>query len=156
VSCGVEAKDCLPPSKLSGNDSFSPPLHPKHANTTHSTYSPNAAHHARAHRPHPGRIEVDQSALTGESLPVTMYVGDSAKMGSTITRGEVEATVEFTGKHTFFGKTATMLQQADGMGHLQKILMMITLALVVLRCAGGGGWGGRGRVVRGRLLGLAA
>ncbi|KAI8475078.1 MAG: hypothetical protein J3K34DRAFT_517717 [Monoraphidium minutum] len=79
-----------------------------------------------------GRIEVDQSALTGESLPVTMYAGDSAKMGSTITRGEVEGTVEFTGKHTFFGKTATMLQQADGMGHLQKILMQITLALVVL------------------------
>ncbi|KIZ00440.1 H+-transporting ATPase [Monoraphidium neglectum] len=79
-----------------------------------------------------GRIEVDQSALTGESLPVTMYQGDSAKMGSTVTRGEVEATVEFTGKHTFFGKTATMLQQADGMGHLQKILMQITLALVVL------------------------
>ncbi|KIY97910.1 H+-transporting ATPase [Monoraphidium neglectum] len=82
-----------------------------------------------------GRIEVDQSALTGESLPVTMYQGDSAKMGSTVTRGEVEATVEFTGKHTFFGKTATMLQQADGMGHLQKILMQITLALVVLSVA---------------------
>ena len=44
--------------------------------------------------PMQGRIEVDQSALTGESLPVTMYGGDSAKMGSTITRGEVEATVE--------------------------------------------------------------
>jgi H+-transporting ATPase len=41
-----------------------------------------------------GRIEVDQSALTGESMPVTMYKGDSAKMGSTVTRGEVEATVE--------------------------------------------------------------
>ena len=34
-----------------------------------------------------GRIEVDQSALTGESLPVSMYKGDSAKMGSTVTRG---------------------------------------------------------------------
>jgi H+-transporting ATPase len=41
-----------------------------------------------------GRLEVDQSALTGESLPVTMYRGDSAKMGSTAVRGEVEATVE--------------------------------------------------------------
>lgn len=28
-----------------------------------------------------GQIEVDQAALTGESLPVTMYPGDSAKMG---------------------------------------------------------------------------
>ena len=61
-----------------------------------------------------------------------MYAGDGAKMGSTVTRGEVEATVEATGKNTFFGKTATMLQQADGMGHLQKILMQITLALVVI------------------------
>jgi hypothetical protein len=41
-----------------------------------------------------GRLEVDQSALTGESLPVTMYKGDSCKMGSTAVRGEVEATVE--------------------------------------------------------------
>lgn len=57
-----------------------------------------------------GRIEVDQSALTGESLPVTMYKGDTPKMGSTVARGEVEATVEFTGSNTFFGKTATLLQ----------------------------------------------
>lgn len=41
-----------------------------------------------------GQIDVDQSALTGESLPVTMYRGDAAKMGSTVARGEVEGTVE--------------------------------------------------------------
>ena len=41
-----------------------------------------------------GQIDVDQSALTGESLPVTLFAGDGAKMGSTITRGEVEGTVE--------------------------------------------------------------
>jgi H+-transporting ATPase len=41
-----------------------------------------------------GRLEIVQSALTGESLPVTMYKGDSAKMGSTVTRGETEGTVE--------------------------------------------------------------
>lgn len=79
-----------------------------------------------------GRLEVDQSALTGESLPVTMYRGDSAKMGSTAVRGEVEATVESTGSNTFFGKTATMLQAAGGIGHLQKILMSIVIALVAI------------------------
>jgi H+-transporting ATPase len=78
-----------------------------------------------------GQIEVDQSALTGESLPVTMYTGDSAKMGSTVTRGETEGTVEFTGKNTFFGKTASMLQGDVGLGHLQKILLRIVIVLVV-------------------------
>ncbi|GAB4816895.1 hypothetical protein N2152v2_003941 [Parachlorella kessleri] len=79
-----------------------------------------------------GRIEVDQSALTGESLPVSMYKGDSAKMGSTVTRGEVESTVEFTGSQTFFGKTATLLQAVEGLGNLQKILLKIMFVLVAM------------------------
>mmetsp|Transcript_14681 Transcript_14681/g.43032 ORF Transcript_14681/g.43032 Transcript_14681/m.43032 type:complete len:940 (+) Transcript_14681:400-3219(+) len=79
-----------------------------------------------------GTIDVDQSALTGESLPVTMHKGNSAKMGSMVVRGEVEATVEFTGKNTFFGKTASMLQQDTGMGHLQKMLLKIMMVLVGL------------------------
>ena len=57
-----------------------------------------------------GQIEVDQAALTGESLPVNMFKGDSCKMGSTVVRGEVEGTVEFTGSNTFFGRTASLLQ----------------------------------------------
>lgn len=57
-----------------------------------------------------GTVDIDQAALTGESLPITMFQGDSCKMGSTVMRGEVEATVEFTGGKTFFGKTASLLQ----------------------------------------------
>lgn len=57
-----------------------------------------------------GSVDVDMSALTGESLPVSLFKGDSCKMGSTVVRGEVEATVEFTGAKTFFGKTASLLQ----------------------------------------------
>ena len=57
-----------------------------------------------------GEVDIDQAQLTGESLPVTMFKGDRAKMGSTVARGEVEATVEFTGADTFFGKTASLLQ----------------------------------------------
>ena len=79
-----------------------------------------------------GRIEVDQSALTGESLPVTMVKGDTPKMGSTITRGEVEGTVEFTGSNTFFGKTATLLQGDNGLGNLQKLLLKIMFVLVAI------------------------
>jgi len=47
-------------------------------------------------------VEIDQSAMTGESLPVTMYEGDIAKMGSNVMRGEVEGTVQSTGANTFF------------------------------------------------------
>jgi len=79
-----------------------------------------------------GRIEVDQSALTGESLPVAMVKGGQPKMGSTITRGEVEGTVEFTGKDTFFGKTAMLLQGDDGLGSLQRLLLKIMVVLIVM------------------------
>ena len=70
-----------------------------------------------------GQIDVDQAQLTGESLPVTMYKGDSCKMGSTVVRGEVEGTVEYTGANTFFGKTA---------GLLQVILLEICKSVVIL------------------------
>jgi H+-transporting ATPase len=79
-----------------------------------------------------GQIEVDQAALTGESLPVTMYQGDSCKMGSTVARGEQEGTVEFTGAETFFGKTAALLKQTVEYSNLQKILITIIVVLVVI------------------------
>lgn len=41
-------------------------------------------------------VDVDQSTLTGESLPVTFYMGDSCKMGSTVVRGEVEVSVLYS------------------------------------------------------------
>ncbi|KAG5186014.1 H+-exporting ATPase golden alga [Tribonema minus] len=85
-----------------------------------------------------GQIDVDQAALTGESLPVTMGKHDNPKMGSTVTRGEVEATVDATGMNTFFGKTATLIQSVDQMGHLARILlniMLVLLAVSFLLCA---------------------
>jgi H+-transporting ATPase len=77
-------------------------------------------------------IDVDQAALTGESLPVTFFKFDSVKMGSTVVRGEVEATVEFTGANSFFGKTAGLLEDTHELSHLQKILLKIMLILVAL------------------------
>ena len=58
-----------------------------------------------------GQIDVDASALTGESLPITVKRGGAAQMGSTVVRGEVNGTVQHTGKDTFFGRTAMLLQQ---------------------------------------------
>lgn len=79
-----------------------------------------------------GQIDVDQAQLTGESLPVTMYKGDSCKMGSTVVRGEVEGTVEFTGASTFFGKTASLLQGTTEYSSLQVVLVTIVIVLTVL------------------------
>jgi H+-transporting ATPase len=45
------------------------------------------------------------------------------------------AALQFTGKNTFFGKTATMLQGVQGLGHLQKILLRIMAVLVGLSLA---------------------
>jgi H+-transporting ATPase len=79
-----------------------------------------------------GSIEVDQASITGESLPVTLYKGDACKMGSTVVRGEVEGTVEFTGIKTFFGKTASLLQIDGEVSNLQSMLMDIMIVLVVI------------------------
>ena len=155
-----------------------------------------------------GTIDVDQSALTGESLPVTLQGGDAAQMGATVVRGETHATggdalsgrspcllhvcapstdashalgqlgsdmqrmypclmfpcsgmwtgesplsmvtvmfpvsssmglngaldahaVEQTGKNTFFGRTATLLQSVENLGNLQRILMRVVIVLLV-------------------------
>jgi P-type E1-E2 ATPase len=77
-------------------------------------------------------IQVDQAALTGESLPVTMTEGSPALMGSTVTRGEIEAVVTATGSGTFFGKTATLISNVDEMAHFEKVFQQINLSLTTL------------------------
>ncbi len=55
-------------------------------------------------------IEVDQSALTGESLPVTCAAGDPVYSGSIVRRGEINGLVYATGTRTYFGRTAELVQ----------------------------------------------
>ncbi|XP_019197894.1 PREDICTED: plasma membrane ATPase 4 [Ipomoea nil] len=70
-------------------------------------------------------LKVDQSALTGESLPVTKSPGDEVFSGSTCKQGEIEAVVIATGVHTFFGKAAHLVDSTNQVGHFQKVLTAI-------------------------------
>ncbi|KAL6660871.1 hypothetical protein ACP70R_000255 [Stipagrostis hirtigluma subsp. patula] len=70
-------------------------------------------------------LKIDQSALTGESLPVTKAPGDAVYSGSTCKQGEIEAVVIATGVHTFFGKAAHLVDSTNQVGHFQKVLKAI-------------------------------
>ncbi|KEH24655.1 plasma membrane H+-ATPase [Medicago truncatula] len=70
-------------------------------------------------------LKIDQSALTGESLPVTKKTGDEVFSGSTCKHGEIEAVVIATGVHSFFGKAAHLVDSTEVVGHFQKVLTSI-------------------------------
>ena len=76
-------------------------------------------------------IQVDQAAMTGESLPVTMGENCICKMGSTIVAGEVDGIVAMTGINTFYGKTAALIGQTHDVGNFQKVILEITQVLLV-------------------------
>ena len=80
-------------------------------------------------------IEVDQSALTGESLPVTAKPGGAVYSGSIVRQGEIDAIVYATGTNTYFGKTAQLVQSAHTVSHFQKAVMKIGDYLIVLAVA---------------------
>ncbi|MBA0663887.1 hypothetical protein Goklo_003969 [Gossypium klotzschianum] len=70
-------------------------------------------------------LKIDQSALTGESLPVNKNAGDEVFSGSTVKQGELEAVVIATGVHTFFGKAAHLVDSTNNVGHFQQVLTAI-------------------------------
>lgn len=65
-------------------------------------------------------LKIDQSALTGESLPVTRSPGEEVFSDSTCKQGEIEAIVIATGVHTFFGKAVHLVDSTNNVGHFQK------------------------------------
>ena len=77
-------------------------------------------------------ISVDQSALTGESLPATRKSGEAVFSGSIVRRGEIGALVYATGGKTYFGKTAQLVETAVTVSHFQKAVLKIGNYLIVL------------------------
>jgi H+-transporting ATPase len=80
-------------------------------------------------------IQVDQSALTGESLPVTRNSGELVYSGSILKQGEIDALVYGTGQNTYFGKTAHLVQTAHTVSHFQQAVLKIGDYLIVIAIA---------------------
>src|ERR1700728_3174664 len=76
-------------------------------------------------------ISVDQSALTGESMPATRKSGDAVFSGSIVRRGEIDALVYATGGKTYFGKTAELVETAVTVSHFQKAVLKIGNYLII-------------------------
>jgi len=77
-------------------------------------------------------VEVDQSALTGESLPVLRKTGETVYSGSIIRQGEIDALVYASGTNTYFGKTAQLVQETQTVSHFQRAVLKIGDYLIVL------------------------
>ncbi len=77
-------------------------------------------------------LSVDQSALTGESLPVDKKAGDTAYSGSIIKLGEMQALVTATGADTYFGRTAHLVESAGNKSHFQQAVLRIGNFLILM------------------------
>jgi H+-transporting ATPase len=77
-------------------------------------------------------LSVDESALTGESLPVEKHAGDISYSGALIRQGEMEGLVVSTGMNTYFGKTTKLVEEAKTHSHFQKAVIKIGDYLIAL------------------------
>lgn len=78
---------------------------------------------------------LDESALTGESMPVEKHAADVAYAGSIARKGEMNGLVVATRMNTYFGRTAKLVEEADTRSHFQKAIIKIGDYLIVLAIA---------------------
>ncbi|MDK2825305.1 H+-transporting ATPase [Methanolobus vulcani] len=77
-------------------------------------------------------LQIDESALTGESLPADKGINDIGFSGSIIQKGEMNGLVFATGMDTYFGKTTKLLTNVKTQSHFQKAIIKIGDYLIVL------------------------
>ena len=82
-----------------------------------------------------GHVSLDQSSLTGESVPVDATGGDHAYGATIVTRGEATGVVAATGSASFFGRTSVLVGAARTATHLEGIIFQIVRYLVVIDVA---------------------
>lgn len=79
-----------------------------------------------------GNVLVDQSALTGESMPVDCTAGGPLYSASIIRRGEASGEITATGAKSYFGKTAELVRSAGAKSHLEELVLSIVRYLVAM------------------------
>jgi H+-transporting ATPase len=77
-------------------------------------------------------VATDQSAITGESLAVDKYVGDTVFYTTGCKRGKAYTICLTTARTSFVGRTATLVQGAKDQGHFKAIMNSIGTALLVI------------------------
>jgi H+-transporting ATPase len=79
-----------------------------------------------------GDLSIDQSALTGESLPVKRKINDIVYSSSIVKQGQQLGIVVRTGANTFIGKAASLISITTNAGHFQKVINYIGHFLIAL------------------------
>jgi len=79
-----------------------------------------------------GKLDADQSALTGESLTVSKTVDDSVYSGTIVKRGEVTCIVTATGAKTYFGRTVQLVQLAKPKLHMEEVTASVVRWLLLM------------------------
>jgi len=82
-----------------------------------------------------GRLLVDQSALTGESLPVEVEEGGIAYAGSIVKGGEAKCLVISTGRRTFYGRTVELVKQAKARSQQERVILAFTRYMMLVGVA---------------------
>jgi len=85
-----------------------------------------------------GELEVDQSALTGESMVAEKKSDGALYSGSIVKRGEADGIITSTGIKTYFGRTAQLVQIAHPKLHMEKVVSSVVkwLLIIVVALAG--------------------
>jgi H+-transporting ATPase len=78
-----------------------------------------------------GSVQLDQSMLTGESLPIEAGPGVDTYAGALVRRGEATAVVTATGVRTKFGRTAELVRTAHVVSTQQKAVLKIVRNLAI-------------------------
>ncbi len=77
-----------------------------------------------------GSLSIDQSTVTGESLPIEPLPGATLYASTLVKHGEASAKVISTGRATFYGKTAEIMSGAKTPTHLQQTILLIVKYLM--------------------------